>query len=744
MLEKIFLQILNMSFTASFVIILVLIARQLLKRSPKILSYALWGVVLFRLICPFSFESMFSLLPAKTNPISQDIVYAPIPTIDTGIPAINHTVNQLLPAATPDASVNPLQIWVFIGSAVWLMGIAVLLIYSIFSLVKLQKRLKNAAHEKDNIYLAEHLDTPFVMGIIRPKIYLPASLTEGEKRYILLHEQMHIRRFDHVVKIISFFTLCLHWFNPLVWIAFFISGKDMEMSCDEAVIKQLGSDVKKEYSSSLLTLATGKRIIGGSPLAFGEGDTKGRIKNVLNYKKYAFGVVALSLIIVVVLGIALATNQKSERSFKMSGNYLSDLQPGEIVKDITKIIKVDNGDINISPDNFGLTVSSDFSWVNDEAIRILFAKNEKHWNTSQLRIFIDDFEFFVTEPSDWVAYEGQVFSLQAYLEALKYLPQKEIALLCTENPQKYAIELSENDRKLNADRCIYYGKSGVTENNGWKIRLDIQPLYGDNDLSLSGVGSDIIHVFYNDSVDPIGTPAETIAAEYLMMKLGKNGEVISEHSLQNELAEAIIMDYMLKSAAWEGMDISTLDESYLIRQTFSETGEIHDYYAYRLEDGKAALQAGTDGRYSILSEEFYVQLVASSDSEKGLFFWIKPDESPQVIGETAATVWLNSFMETDTPAENRISDYTITDVTVIAGEPKQGMKWEDMAYQYVVRVTYDITTATEQYFAPGDGVSGKGTFQNLFRELCVKVKSDDGGGYYIVSVGTGGAEQEFA
>ena len=308
MLEKTFLQILNMSITASFVIIFVLLARLFLKKSPKILSYALWGVVLFRLICPFSFESIFSLLPAETNPISQDIVYEAAPTIDTGIPAINHTVNQFLPAATPDASVNTLQIWAFIGSTVWLLGIAILLIYSIVSLVKLQKRLKSAVHEKDNIYLAKHLNTPFVMGFISPKIYLPAFLTEGEKRYILLHEQMHIRRFDHVIKIASFFVLCLHWFNPLVWIAFFISGKDMEMSCDEAVIKKLGSDVKKEYSSLLLTLATGRRIIGGSPLAFGEGDTKGRIKNVLNYKKPAFWMIAVAVAAAVIIAVGLVAN----------------------------------------------------------------------------------------------------------------------------------------------------------------------------------------------------------------------------------------------------------------------------------------------------------------------------------------------------------------------------------------------------------------------------------------------------
>lgn len=310
MVEKVFLQILNMSFTASFVIILVLIARLFLKKSPKVLSYALWGVVLFRLICPFSFESMFSLLPVKSNPIPLDIVYEAIPTIDTGIPVINHTVNQSLSAATPAASINPLQIWTFIGSTVWLLGIAILLIYSIISLMKLQKYLKNAVHEKDNIYLAEHLDTPFVMGFIRPKIYLPTSLTEEEKRYILLHEQMHIKRFDHVIKLVSFFALCLHWFNPLVWIAFLISGKDMEMSCDEAVVKRLGIDVKKEYSSLLLTLATGRRIIGGSPLAFGEGDTKGRIKNVLNYKKPTLWFVFVALLAVVVLTIGFLSNPK--------------------------------------------------------------------------------------------------------------------------------------------------------------------------------------------------------------------------------------------------------------------------------------------------------------------------------------------------------------------------------------------------------------------------------------------------
>jgi|LSQX01.2.fsa_nt_gb beta-lactamase regulating signal transducer with metallopeptidase domain len=576
MLEKIFLQILNMSFTASFVIIFVLIARLLLKKSPKVFSYALWGVVLFRLICPFTFESMFSLLPAKTNAISQDIVYATVPTIDTGISTVNHAVNSSLHAATPTASINPLQVWVSIGIMVWLLGITVLLVYSIISLVKLQRCLKNAVNERDNIYLAKHLETPFVMGIIRPKIYLPTSLSDEEKRYILLHEEMHIRRFDHVVKILSFFVLCLHWFNPLVWAAFFVSGRDMEMSCDEAVIKQLGSDVKKEYSTSLLTLATGRRIIGGTPLAFGEGDTKGRIRNVLNYKKPAFWVVALSFIIVVALGIGFATNQKAERSFEMSGNYLSDIQPDEIAGNIAS----------------------------------------------------------------------------------------------------------------------------------------------------------------NNSADIITTPSETINSEYSIMKLGKNGEVLYESSLETQsLAQAIIMDSMVKSAAWEGSDISTLEESYRIRQNFPKVWESHDYYAYRLADGRSVLQSEELGMYTILSDYLYSQLVALFSSESRLSFWVKPDESPQVIGKEAAMQWLNSYMGEKVSRSERISDYTIDRVTVLGSERSESDDGIE-AYTIYARIQYEITTATDEYSSPEDDISGKGTFSGLFRELNIKML-DNNGNFEIVSVSQG-------
>jgi beta-lactamase regulating signal transducer with metallopeptidase domain len=308
MFDALFLQVLNMSFNAGIVIIIVLFLRLLLKQTPKVYSYALWSVVLFRLISPFSFESIFSLFPAKANPISREIAYFTVPTVDTGITTFNNVVNASLPAATPYASVNPLQIWISIGSILWLMGISILLIYSIISYIKLKRQLKNAMHHEDNIYLVDDLKTPFVMGFIHPRIYMPLALSNKEQQLIILHEQTHIRRFDPMIKMFSFFVLCVHWFNPLVWIAFFSSIKDMEMSCDEAVIKLLGYNVKKDYSSSLLSLSSDRYIMGGIPLAFSEGDTKDRIKNILKYKSPTFWGLLITTLVIIIIGLGLIAN----------------------------------------------------------------------------------------------------------------------------------------------------------------------------------------------------------------------------------------------------------------------------------------------------------------------------------------------------------------------------------------------------------------------------------------------------
>ena len=316
-MSEIFLTILNMSLTASYVIIFVILIRLLLKKAPKVISYALWGVVAFRLTIPFSFESMLSLMPRNTNvvPIPHDIIYQQSPQINSGIGVVDTLVNNSLPAPTIGASVNPLQIYLEIGAYIWALGIIALLVYSFVSILILKRQLENSRLIEENIFEAKNLKTPFVLGLIKPKIYLPVGLNDTERSYILLHEQIHIKRKDHIIKVLSFLILSVHWFNPLVWIAFILMSKDMELSCDERVLKQINNeDIKKPYASSLLSLATEKHILNGSPLAFGEGNVRGRIKNVLDYKKPKFWIVLVSIFAVVIVGFALLANPLGEEA----------------------------------------------------------------------------------------------------------------------------------------------------------------------------------------------------------------------------------------------------------------------------------------------------------------------------------------------------------------------------------------------------------------------------------------------
>jgi len=312
-MSELFLTVLNMSLTASYVILFVIIVRLLLKKAPKFISYVLWGVVAFRLIIPFSFESVFSLMPRNTNavPIPHEIIYQQSPKINSGIEVVDSFVNNSLPAPTIEASVNPLQIYVEIGAYIWVFGIIALLVYSLVSVLLLKRQLKGAQLIEKNIFEANNLKTPFLLGLIRPKIYLPVGLNGEERSYILLHEQTHIHRKDHIIKTLAFLIVSIHWFNPLVWIAFILMSTDMELSCDERVLKVMNEDIKKPYANSLLSLATGRHILNGSPLAFGEGNVKGRIKNVLNYKKPRFWILFFSIIIVVTIGIGLVANPKS-------------------------------------------------------------------------------------------------------------------------------------------------------------------------------------------------------------------------------------------------------------------------------------------------------------------------------------------------------------------------------------------------------------------------------------------------
>ena len=314
-MSRLFLTVRNMSLTASYVILFVMLIRLLLKKAPKFISYALWSVAAFRLVIPFSFESVFSLMPRKANAVLlfPDSVELQRPQVNSSLEIVDSFMGRSAPTPVAGTGADPIQYFFEIGAYIWLLGMIALLIYSFFSVFLLKRRLKGAQLIEENIFEVKNLKTPFVLGILYPKIYLPFGLREEERNYILIHEQIHIRRKDPIIKAFAFLIVSIHWFNPLVWIAFCLMSTDMELSCDERVLQAMNEDVKKPYARSLLNLAGGRHILNAGPLAFGAGDVKGRIKNILNYKKPRFSIVILAVFIIAVVGVGLITNPVESR-----------------------------------------------------------------------------------------------------------------------------------------------------------------------------------------------------------------------------------------------------------------------------------------------------------------------------------------------------------------------------------------------------------------------------------------------
>jgi beta-lactamase regulating signal transducer with metallopeptidase domain len=371
-----------MSITASIVIVFVMLARIPLKKVPKIFSYVIWAVVLFRLVCPISFSSQLSVMGILRTPVvadnsvpfvPPDIVHTEYPQVDLPVPGVSEVINESLPQGQEQLVADPLEWQMAAATVLWLCGIAAMLIYSTVSLLLLRRKLISAvplskavqnstifnpgikAFSHESIYIVDHIPTPFVIGIIRPKIYLPSTLNERELSYVILHEQTHIRRYDHIVKMIAFLALVVHWFNPLVWVAFLLCVKDMEMSCDERVLREMGTDIKADYSTSLLSLAAGRRLINGSPLAFGEGNIKGRIKNVMNFRKPAFWVLVVAVIAVAVVCFCLMTNPATANISNNDVVDLSDIEEMNIGAEMPYLLYGDEN-IVVIQGTFGLLV----------------------------------------------------------------------------------------------------------------------------------------------------------------------------------------------------------------------------------------------------------------------------------------------------------------------------------------------------------------------------------------------------
>ena len=305
-----FLKTLNMSIAASWLILAVVLLRFILKKAPKWIAVLLWGIVALRLVVPFSFESALSLIPSAETFNAHNIQYE-TPAINSGIPAVNNAVNPVLGetfAPNSVGSINPLYIWTLVVSAIWLVGIAAMLLYAVISYVRVRRSVAERAPYKGNIFLCDHVKSPFILGLIRPKIYLPSNMDATSMEPVIAHEKAHLTRRDHWWKPLGFLILTVHWFNPLCWIAYVLLCRDIELSCDEKVIRQMDLDGKKRYSTALLECNAQRRLVTICPLAFGEVGVKERVKNVLNYKKPAFWVIVVAVIACGVVTVIFATN----------------------------------------------------------------------------------------------------------------------------------------------------------------------------------------------------------------------------------------------------------------------------------------------------------------------------------------------------------------------------------------------------------------------------------------------------
>lgn len=314
-MAAVFLKLLNLSISASWLVLAVLVLRLVSKRSPKWMNVLLWGIVALRLVLPFSIESALSLIPSAETVSPVAVQSAPAPTITSGVSVIDNAVNPSLSehfAAVPTASVNPLYVWTEIAGWVWLIGLGAMLLYALASYLRLRRRVSVSLPIQDNIYLCDAISSPFILGVVKPHIYLPSGLDEVQRQNVLAHEQAHLARRDHWWKPLGFALLAVYWFNPVLWLAYALLCRDIELACDERVIRTMDESAVKTYSTVLLACSMPRKAVITCPLAFGEVGVKERVKNALHYKKPAFWVVAASVTVCIVVAVCFLTNPPTD------------------------------------------------------------------------------------------------------------------------------------------------------------------------------------------------------------------------------------------------------------------------------------------------------------------------------------------------------------------------------------------------------------------------------------------------
>ena len=314
-MAAVFLKLLNLSISASWLVLAVLVLRLVSKRSPKWVNVLLWGIVALRLVLPFSIESALSLIPSAETVSPAAVQFDPAPTITSGVSVIDNAVNPSLSehfAAVPTASVNPLYVWTELAGWVWLIGLGAMLLYALVSYLRLRRRVSVSLCVRENIYLCDAISSPFILGVVKPRIYLPSGLDEVQRQNVLSHERAHLARRDHWWKPLGFALLAVYWFNPVLWLAYTLLCRDIELACDERVIRTMDESAVKTYSTVLLACSMPRKAVITCPLAFGEVGVKERVRNALHYKKPAFWVVAASVTVCVVVAVCFLTDPPTD------------------------------------------------------------------------------------------------------------------------------------------------------------------------------------------------------------------------------------------------------------------------------------------------------------------------------------------------------------------------------------------------------------------------------------------------
>ena len=314
-MAAVFLKLLNLSISASWLVLAVLVLRLVSKRSPKWMNVLLWGMVALRLMLPFSIESALSLIPSAETLSPEVVQFDPAPTITSGVNIIDNAVNPSLSesfAAAPLASVNPLYVWTYLAGWVWLIGLGAMLLYALVSYLRLRRRVSVSLCVRENIYLCDAISSPFILGVVKPRIYLPSGLDEVQRQNVLSHERAHLARRDHWWKPLGFALLAVYWFNPVLWLAYALLCRDIELACDERVIRTMDESAVKTYSTVLLACSIPRKAVITCPLAFGEVGVKERVRNALHYKKPAFWIVVASAVVCIVVAVCFLTNPPTD------------------------------------------------------------------------------------------------------------------------------------------------------------------------------------------------------------------------------------------------------------------------------------------------------------------------------------------------------------------------------------------------------------------------------------------------